>query len=819
MRTLWQDLRYGARMLFKKPGFTLIAVLTLALGIGANTAIFSVVNGVLLRPLPYKEPDRLARVYSEFPTMNLRKFWISAPEYLDVQKEAKSWESIGAWQAGGVNISATGDSIRVTSTRVTRSLIDTLGVQPALGRNFTSEEDAVGGPRVAIISHALWQRSFGGQADIIGKEIRINARAFNVVGVMPQGYVFPPGSNEPADVWTPFQFDPANPGGRGGHFLYVIGRLKPGTNLDQARAEMEMLMAGWKNENRASHLLQPNVHPVLMFPLHEDVVGGAKSAVLMLLGAVAFVLLIACANVASLLLARAEARHREFAVRLALGAGRKRMLRQFLTEGMILVLLGATCGVLLAQGGLKLIIAAAPDSVPRTGEIRIDLLVLAFTLGVSTLAVFIFALAPMAQLRERNLAGWLHGSGKGVGGGASSQLLRKGLVVTEIALALMLVVGSGLMIRAFWKLRSVDLGFNPFGALSFTVDLPSSAYPVPEQLRFSQSLQSKLASIPGVKSAAMAGELPPLRPIDANDTDIEGYQPKPNEPSKGNVDFWNVVSEDYFKTMGIRLTEGRLFEPPDRNENAQRVVVINQALAKRYWQGSPVGRRLSPMVSNDPNWFTVVGVVEDTKNLGVDKPAGTELYLLQPQVPRLFGGGVTRQNFVVRAEGDPALVAGAVRAAVREIDPALPIFDMQTMSDTVADSLVRPRFLSLLLGAFSVIALALAAVGIYGVTAYSVSQRTQEIGVRVALGARSSDVLKMVLGQGTKLAAVGVGIGLVGAFALTRVMSTLLFEVSVTDPATFAAVVALLAIVTLLACYIPARRATKVDPLIALRCE
>ncbi|HMB29210.1 MAG TPA: FtsX-like permease family protein, partial [Blastocatellia bacterium] len=356
-----------------------------------------------------------------------------------------------------------------------------------------------------------------------------------------------------------------------------------------------------------------------------------------------------------------------------------------------------------------------------------------------------------------------------------------------------------------------------FGALSFTIALPSSAYPIPEQLRFSQSLQSKLASIPGVKSAAMAGELPPLRPIDANDTQIEGFQPTPNSPAQ-NVDFWNVVSEDYFKTMGIRLTEGRLFEPPDRNENAQRVVVINQALAKRFWQGSPIGRRLNPQVSKDPNWFTIIGVVEDTKNLGVDKPAGTELYVLQPQVMTLFRG-MTRQNFVVRAEGDPTLVAGAVRAAVHEIDPTLPIFGMQTMSDTVADSLVRPRFLSLLLGAFSVIALALAAVGIYGVMAYSVSQRTQEIGVRVALGARSSDVLKMVLGQGTKLAAVGVGIGLAGAFALTRVMSTLLFEVSVTDPATFAAVVALLAIVALLACYIPARRATKVDPLIALRCE
>ncbi|HEU0175406.1 MAG TPA: ABC transporter permease, partial [Blastocatellia bacterium] len=811
MQTLWQDLRYGARMLFKRPGFTLIAVVTLALGIGANTAIFSVVNGVLLRPLPYKEPNRLARVYSEFPTMNLRKFWISPPEYVDIQKEAKSWESIGAWAAGGVNIAATGAPIRVAAASVTRSLIDTLGVQPALGRNFTPGEDTVGGPRVAIISHALWQRSFGGQADIIGKEIMIDARPFNIVGVMPQGYVFPPGSNQPADVWTPFQFDPANPGGRGNHYLYVIGRLKPGTTLDQARSEMEALMAGWKGESRAQHLLQPKFHPVLMFPLHEDVVGGAKSAVLMLLGAVAFVLMIACANVASLLLARAEARHREFAVRLALGAGRRRMLRQFLTEGMILVLLGAVCGVSLAQGGLKMIMAAAPDSVPRTGEIKIDLLVLAFTLGVSTLAVFIFALAPMAQLRERNLADWLHGSGKGTGAGASSQLLRKGLVVTEIALALVLVVGSGLMLRAFWKLRNVDLGFDPFGALSFTVELPSSAYPVQEQLRFTESLQAKLASIPGVKSTAMASELPPLRPIDANDTDIEGYQPGPNEPSKGNVDFWNIVSEDYFKTMGIRLTEGRFLEPSDRNENAQRVVVINQALAKRYWQGSPIGRRLNPMVSDNPNWFTVVGVVENTKNLGVDRPAGTELYFLEPQVLKVFGqlmGGVARQNFIVRAEGDPTLLAGAVRAAVREIDLSLPIFGMKAMSDTVADSLVRPRFLSLLLGVFSVIALALAAVGIYGVMAYSVSRRTQEIGVRVALGARSSDVLKMVLGQGTKMAAIGVGIGLAGAFALTRVMSTLLFEVSVTDPGTFAAVVALLALVTLLACYIPARRAT-----------
>jgi putative ABC transport system permease protein len=816
MQNIMQDLRYGARMLLKKPGFTVIAVITLALGIGANTAIFSVVNGVLLRPLPYKEPGRLARVYSEFPGMNLRKFWISPPEFLDIQKESKSWESIGAWSTGGVNLSWTGDPIRVTSNGVTRSLIDTLGVPPMLGRNFTQEEEKPNGPRAVIISYGLWGRAFGGQADIVGQTVRINTSPFTVVGVMPQGFVFPPGSNEPTDVWIPFQFDPANPGGRGSHFLNVIGRLKPGVTIEQARGEMELLEAGWRSENRAQHLLNQQNHPVLMFALHEDVVGTARRAVLTLLGAVAFVLLIACANVASLLLARAEARRREFVVRLALGAGRGRMLRQFLTEGSILVLLGAGGGLALARLGLKVIMAAAPGSVPRTVEVGIDLWVLAFTLGVSILAVFIFALAPMAQMREGNLATGLHGASLRTTG-AGGHLLRKGLVVTEIALAVVLIVGSGLMIRAFWKLRNVELGFDPTNVLSFTVALPGRAYPVQEQLRFSRTLREKLAALPGVKSAAMSSGLPPLRQINANDTGIEGFVPTPDGPAQ-NVDYWNIISEEYFKTLGVRVVEGRAFEPSDRNENAQRVAVINQAMARRFWQGSPVGRRVNPQVSNQPNWFTVVGVVEDTKNIGVDKPAGTELYFLDQQVVQLFGGN-TRQNFTVRAAGDPALVASAVRAAVRDIDPALPIFGMQAVTDLVADSLVRPRFLSILLGSFSVIALVLAAVGIYGVMAYSVSQRTQEIGVRMALGARSSDVMAMVLTQGTKLAAVGVGIGLAGAFALTRLMSTLLFEVSVTDPATFAAVVALLAVIALLACYVPARRATKVDPMVALRIE
>ncbi|MGH9937718.1 MAG: ABC transporter permease, partial [Blastocatellia bacterium] len=584
---LWQDLRYGARILLKNPGFS--AVIALTLGIGANTAIFSVVNGVLLRPLPYKEPQRLVRVYSEFPAMNLRKFRISPPEFLDIQREAKSWESIGAWSAGVVNFSSTGEPIPATSTRVTRGLIDTLGAQPILGRNFTAEEETPNGPNAVIISHGVWQRAFGGQSNIIGQQVRVNAAPRAIVGVMPPGYVFPPGSNEPTDVFLPFQFNSANLSNRSGHFLEVMGRLKPGVTIEQARAEMDVLAAGWKSENRAQHLLNPQDHPILMFPLHEDVVGAARRAVLMLLGAVAFLLLIACANVTSLLLARAAARHREFAVRLALGAGRGRMLRQFLTEGFILVVLGAVCGVGLAQLGLKTIMAVAPDSVPRTGEIKLDLAVLAFTLGVSILAVFIFALTPLAQLRERNLAHWLQGASLRTTG-AGSHLLRKVLVVTEIALAVVLVVGSGLMIRAFWKLRQVDLGFNQFNALSFTVALPPSAYPVAEHLRFSQTLLAKLSALPGVKAAAMSlfGELPPLRPILAKDIQIEGFQSTPNGPAQ-NVDYWKVVSADYFKTLGIRLVEGRTFEPADRGENAQRVAVINQAMARRFWQGSPLG--------------------------------------------------------------------------------------------------------------------------------------------------------------------------------------------------------------------------------------
>jgi putative ABC transport system permease protein len=815
MEIFWQDLRYAFRMLRKNWGFTAVAVITLGLGIGANTAIFSVVNGVLLRPLPYREPKNLVRVYSEFPTMQLKKFWLSPPEFLDIQKEAKSWEAIGAWAPGGQNIGTGSEPLRVTSAGITRSLIDTLGVAPERGRNFTPEEDRNGGPNVALISYGLWQKAFGGQDDIIGKQIQVNSQSTTVVGVMPARFSFPPGSNDQVDVLLPFQFDPANPGNRGSHFLSVIGRLKPGVNLDQARSEFSSLMAGWSSEKRAQHLLDPQRHPVLIFGLHEDVVGSARTAVLMLMGAVGFVLLIACVNVANLLLARAEARHREFAVRLALGAGMRRMVRQFLAEGFLLVLFAAILGTPLAFLGLKLLLLFAPDGVPRTGDIRVDLPVLGFTLALSVVAVFIFALAPLAQIREHNLANWIRGAGQraiGVGG----QTLRKVLVVTEIALAVVLVIGSGLMIRAFWKLQQVNTGFEPAGVLSFSVNVPATNYKLPDRLRFASTLEQRLASLPGVTSASLAGGLPPLRRINANDTEIEGLQQTPDGPAQ-NVDYWNVVGNDYFKTMKIKTVEGRVFEPSDDNETAQRVVVVNQALAKRFWKGSPLGRRVNPGFADPKVWSTIVGVVEDTKNAGMDKPAGPELYLQAHQIAQF--GLSTNMNFVVRSDSDPRALAPSIRAAVREIDPSLPVYGLNPMSEVVAKSMVQPRFLSLLLATFSGIALFLAAIGIYGVMAYSVAQRTQEIGVRMALGAQRLHVLRLVFTQGFVLLMIGTVIGLAGAFGLTRLLRTLLFEITPTDPLTYSGVVVVLVVVAFLACYIPARRATKVDPLVALRYE
>jgi putative ABC transport system permease protein len=814
MQTFLQDLKYALRMLKKNPAFTTVAILTLGVGIGANSAIFSVLNSVLLRPLPYRQPGQLVRVYSEFPTMQLKKCWLSSPELLDIQREAKSWEAIGAWAPGGQNVGTESEPLRVTSAAITRSLIDVLGVQPERGRNFTEEEDRSGGPKVAIISHGLWQKGVGGASDIIGKQIQVNSATTTVVGVMPANFGFPPGSNDQVELLVPFQFDPANPGNRGGHFLSVIGRLKPGVTMEQAQSEMTSLMAGWKSESRAQHLRNPQNQRVVMLGFHEDVVGSARKAVWLLMGAVIFVLLIACVHVAHLLLARAESRHREFAVRLALGAGIRRMVRQFVAEGFVLVLIASILGVVLAFVGLKVLLLFAPDSVPRTEEISVGLPVLGFTIVVAIIAVFLFGLAPLVQVSERNLANWIRGAGqRAIRGGG--QALRMGLVVTEIALAVILVIGSGLMIRAFWKLQQVNTGFDPAGVTSFSLNLPSVKYKAPERLQFVNALEQKLSTVPGVTGVSIASGIPPLRRINANDTAIEGYQQTPDSPAQ-NVDYWNFIGNDYFKTMKIRLLEGRTFEPQDDNPDAMRVVIVNQALAKRFWTGSTIGKRVNPGFADPKVWCTIVGVVEDTKNAGMDKPAGPELYFQAKQANQFLSGNL---SFVIRTTNDSASVEGSIRNAVRELDSTLPVYNLRSMEEVVSKSMVQPRFLALLLATFSGIALFLAAIGIYGVMAYSVAQRTQEIGVRMALGARPLHVWRLVFKQSLLMLLIGTVIGLVGAFLLTRLMSTLLFEVTATDPLTYVSVIGILTVVALLACYIPARRAAKVDPLVALRYE
>jgi putative ABC transport system permease protein len=491
------------------------------------------------------------------------------------------------------------------------------------------------------------------------------------------------------------------------------------------------------------------------------------------------------------------------------------MVRQFVAEGFVLVVIASILGVVLAFVGLKILLLFAPDSVPRTEEISVGLPVLGFTIAVAIIAVFLFGLAPLFQVSERNLANWIRGAGqRAIRGGG--QALRKGLVITEIALAVILVIGSGLMIRAFWKLQQVNTGFQPAGVASFSLNLPGVKYKPEDRLRFIDALEQRLSTIPGVAASSMASGLPPLRRINANDTEIEGYQPTPDGPAQ-NVDYWNVVGNDYFNTMKIRLLEGRTFERQDDNPNAMLVVVINQALAKRFWTGSPIGRRVNPGFADPKVWFTIVGVVEDTKNAGMDKPAGPELYLQVRQVAnQLLGGNI---NFVVRATNDSASLEGSIRSAVRELDPTLPVYNLRSMEEVVSKSVVQPRFLALLLATFSGIALFLAAIGIYGVMAYSVAQRTQEIGVRMALGARPLHVLGLVFKQSLVMLLIGAVIGLAGAFALTRWMRTLLFEITATDPLTYVSVIGILTFVALLACYIPARRAAKVDPLIALRYE
>ncbi|HEY9421687.1 MAG TPA: ABC transporter permease, partial [Thermoanaerobaculia bacterium] len=795
---------------------TAMVVLTLALGIGANAAIFSVANSVLLKPLPYRDSGRLAIVYSQFPSMKFDRFWVDPVEYTEYRTWNKSFEHLGAYVTGAVNVAGKDEPARVDAAFASAGLFAALGVDAQVGRYYNQRDDLPNTERVVVISDGLWRRVFGADPGAVGRRIKVDGEDRTLIGVMPPGFTV---GNERIEAWIPLALDPGNPGNRGNHYLYLVGRLKEGVSFEQAQSEIGDLIARWQKELPNEHTPDPQEHQLVVQPLLEDLVAGIRPKINLLLGAVGLVLLIACVNVANLLLARAEARQKEIAVRTALGAPRSRLLRQFLTESVVLGLLGGVLGLLLAYVGVRAIVAANLESIPRADEIGLDVRSLLFTLGVSILTGVLFGLAPALHARAGSFFASLKEGGQRTTATGARQFLRRVLVVTEIAFAAMLVIGGGLLIRSFWLLQKVDPGFNPDGLLTLQISLPDSTYPEPQQVTgFYQRLLAQTSRLPGVQGVAAMSGLPPNRPVNANDMDFEGMEQKEGGPFH-NVDYFQSVTRDYFKVMDIPLIEGRLFGPTDA-KGSTGVVLINQAMAKLFWPDkSPIGQRIRTGGGDNPPWLTIVGVVGDVKQGGLDKKTGTEVYFLHDQAQEAISFMPDTMYLVLRTAQDPLSLISPVRNEVRRLDPALPLADVRPMNQVVYQSVGEPRFLAFLVLVFAVVALALAAIGTYGVLAYMVEQRTQEIGVRMALGAQASQVLSMVLGQGAWLVGLGLLLGVGGALAMRRVLASVLFNVVPTDPAILGTVILILAAVGLLACYLPARRAMRVNPLLAMRSE
>lgn len=812
---MMNDFRFALRQLLKNPGFTAVAMLTLALGIGAATAIFSVVHAVLLRPLPYREPARLVRIYTEFPGFpngGLRRFAASTPEYFELKRETKSWESLSAWNGGGVNVGSDTHPQRSRGAAVTGDLLGALGAVPLMGRILTPEDDQPGGPQVAVISHRLWQGVFAGATNVLDREMRLDGRTFAIVGVMPEEFEFPPGQIERTEVWVPIQLDPANPGGRADHGLSLIGRLRPGVNLDQARAELDALQRHWGED--AGHQLDGVDHTVVLHSLHDETVQGVRPALRMLLGAVVFLLLIACVNVANLLLARAESRQREIAIRCALGAGSRSLGLQFLMEGGLLVAGGLVGGLFLAWAGLELLRSSGLVTLPRASGISVNGSVLLFAMAICGVVSLAFGLTPLLHALRSNLQWVLKSTGTATTGTARIQRFRQALVVGQLALSLTLLIGTGLMLRAFSNLLDVPLGMDPRQVTAASISLPGVTYNGTDVPAFWSRLRERLGALPGVQHAALASGLPPQHPSTHSDTAIEGYVGGPGDPPQ-NVEFFVSVSPGYFETLRIPMLEGRDFDDRD-DVSSPEVVIVNQAMARTFWgNGSPIGRRVRP--SGTTNWCVVVGVVGDTRNAGLDRAPGTEIYLPYHQPAGL--NRARRMSVVIRAPDDSVRIVEDLRRELHTMDPSLPLSEIHTLDERLAAARSRPRLLTVLLTLFSNVALVLALVGIYGVILYSVMQRTKEIALRMTLGARRVDVLGSVLGRGMGLAVVGIAIGVAGALLLTRYLASQLFGVTATDPATFVVVPLVFALVVLVAACIPAFRATRVDPMMALRGE
>ncbi len=801
MGTMLQDVRFALRMLLKSPGFTAVAVLTLALGIGANSAIFSVVNGVVLKPLPFVDPDRLAMVFESNLAKGWDRFSVSPANFADWRDQTRAFTRMAAFRMSSFTLTGGDDPEVIDGALVSADLFSLLGAVPLHGRTFLAEEDQPGKSHVVVITHGLWQSRFGTDRDLVGSTLTLNGEPYTVVGIMPPGFRF-----TPAALYTPIAFTAEELARRGSHYNNVVGRLAPGVSIQQAQSEMETIASGLRQQ-------YPDTNTgwgVVIDDLREVAVGDVRPALLALTGAVGFVLLIACANVANLLLARAAERRKEIAIRTALGAGRARLVRQLLTESLLLAGLGGGLGLLIALWGTDLLVRVSPGSIPRSSEIHIDGPVLGFTLGVSLLTGLVFGLLPAIQISRSNLHETLKEGGR-TSDAASRHLARNVLVVSEVALALVLLICAGLMIKSFRRVVSVDPGFNSAGLLTMELALPRSKYAEPgKQRAFLDQALDRIEALPGVESAAAVT----TAPLSGNDL-IYSFQmdgmPTPSSGENPSANYY-AVSHDYFRTMSIPLRKGRLFTARDTGSSA-RVAIVDETFVRRFAPDQdPIGKMFA-IGNNSSVKREIVGIVGSVNQYALESGANAAMYEPLEQQPSRFVA------LMVRGGANPSPLAPSVRGAVSAVDNQQAVFAVKTMEQVISESIAPRRLTVFLLSIFAALALALAAVGLYGVISYSVTQRTHEMGIRMALGARGEDVMKLVLGQGMTLTMTGVVIGLVGALAATRLLASLLFSVSATDPLVFGGIAGLQAGVAFMASYLPARRATKVDPMVALRCE
>ena len=819
MGSFLQDLRYGARSLLKNPGFTTVAILTLALGIGANTALFSVVNGVLLSPLAFPHSEQLVTLYER--KMGFEQASISYPNFLDWQRTQRTFTSIASYRPDNYTVTGIGEAERVPIEMISADFFQTLGVKPVAGRLFTSEDDHAGAAPVAILSGGFWKRKFGSAVDVVGKRMTMDGRDYTIIGVIPADFSLPvqnfrdyPQKNDvyvPVGQWT----DPIFRDRKVGMGMDGIGRIKPGFTVEQARADMDSvartLAAEFPEQNQGTG--------ITVVPLKQEIVGEVRPFLLVLLGAVGFVLLIACVNVANLQLARSTSRAREFAIRTALGANHARVIRQLLTESILLSFAGAALGLLFAAWGTRAALQILPDALPRAEQVGIDVRVLLFTVAISMLAGVIFGLAPAIKAAKSNIQDTLKESGRGASGARHhAQMI---FVTVEMATALVLLVGAGLMIRSLMRIWSVDPGFNPRNVMTFSVSLsPSAGVTAASSRAAMRQLHNDLASVPGVRALSLSGGGLPMQGDSEVPFWVDG-QPKPATQKDMNETLFYLIEPDFLNAMGLTLKRGRFLNDSD-NEHGAPVIVIDETLARTYFpHDDPIGKRLHlEIVNSVPE---IVGIVGHVKHWGLDTDSQhniqAQIYIPFMQIPDSLFQGTPQAAIVVRTEGDPLAMTGALREQVQKQNSENVAFDFTAMTTTISDSLAARRFTMILLTVFAGFALLLSSIGIYGVISYLVGRRTHEIGIRMALGAQRTHVLRMVLGEGTKMAALGALIGLVAALGLTHLLTKMVFGVSTTDPLTFVGVAAVLVGVALFACYIPARRAMRVDPMVALRYE